>query len=251
MTANTQTRYPSSLGYMTESIRGQYIKYAVGQKLLPEQAHRLEPVISLTASTDMSKPIMFWQLFSVLGPERIVAIVQSFYDRVYEDEHWFRSVFERISGKHHHVQTQSAMWIDAMGGGHAYHGAEFRLSFHHKHNAFKLMNSQGAQRWVELMKSTLDDPAMDFADDPRVRPAINTFLAFFLDKYAQEFDFTHESGFGATNPPWRRRINFMTMTTEAIEELPEQSIAEELTARGIDIDQLQTREQLVNKALSL
>jgi len=38
------------------------------------------------------------------------------------------------------------MWIDVMGGGFFYQGGEYRLNFHHTHNAFELMNEKGAQR---------------------------------------------------------------------------------------------------------
>jgi len=75
------------------------------------------------------------QLYSVLGPERIVSIVSRFYDLVFQDEAWFTSVFKRVGSKERHVLTQSSMWIDVMGGGMQYHGGEFRLNFHHNHNA--------------------------------------------------------------------------------------------------------------------
>jgi len=86
-----------------------------------------------------------------------------------------------------------------MGGGLAYHGAEFRLNFHHTHNAAALMNDKGAARWVKLMLDTLNDPTLDLTDDPRVRPAINTFLAHFFSKYADDFNFADNVVFGDTN----------------------------------------------------
>lgn len=83
MTNFNYPRYPPQSGYMTESIRTKYIDSAIEKNLLPANAHRLEPVISLVAANDTSKPIQFWQLYSVLGPERIVAIVSQFYNLVY------------------------------------------------------------------------------------------------------------------------------------------------------------------------
>ena len=71
------------------------------------------------------------------------------------------------------------------------------------------MNDKGAQRWVKLMVETLNDPSLDMTDDPRVRPALNTFLAHFLGKYAKEFGFDNCAAFGETNPPVKRRINFL------------------------------------------
>ena len=243
--------YMTESGYLTDKILTQYIQQAVKKKLLPTNAHRMAHIKTLTASNDPDKPIQFWQLYSVLGPQRIVAIVSRFYDRVYDDEHWFKSVFTRIAPKERHINTQSAMWIDVMGGGHQYHGGEFRLNFHHTHNAHELMNNRGAERWVTLMRNTLNDPDIDFTADSRVRPAINSFLTFFMDKYASEFQFENCSAFGETNPPLKRRINFLNMTTTAVEALPEQELRKELTARGIDISQFMDKQTLVNKALNL
>ena len=244
-------QYEPEKGYMTEQIRQQYINKAVTKKILPENAHRIAPIISLEAPNDLSKPIQFWQLYSVLGQDRIVRIVTNFYQRVYADEHWFSSVFSGLGGINQHINAQSAMWIDVMGGGHAYHGGEFRLSFHHSHNAMQLMNDKGAQRWVKLMAETLNDSSLDMTDDPRVRPALNTFLTHFLGKYAEEFGFDNCSAFGEINPPVKRRINFLNMSETAIGELTEDELRDELSARGVDIAGYTHKKALVNKALML
>ena len=251
MTHFNYPNYNPENGYMTERIRSKYIDYAKRKALLPANAHRMADVISLVASNDMTKPIQFWQLYSVLGSHRILKICSQFYERIFKDEQWFRSVFERVATKQHHIRTQASMWIDAMGGGYYYHGGEFRLNFHHTHNAFELMNERGAARWISLMRETLDQENMDYTDDIRVRPGINTFLTFFMDKYASEFDIQSYPGFGETNPPLKRRINFLNMSTSAIEALPEQDLINELAARGIDTNKLNNKQALVNKALSL
>ena len=116
----------------------------------------MHDIVSLLAPNNPSKPIQLWQLYSVLGQKRIVGIIQNFYKRVYLDEAWYRTVFKRFGNEQYHVRTQSAMWPDAMGGGFQYHGAEFRLNFHHQHNAFQLMNENGAELWIKLMLETLD-----------------------------------------------------------------------------------------------
>lgn len=236
---------------MTDAIRAKYIESAIEKQLLPVNAHRMENVISLQASDDPAKPIQFWQLYSVLGKERILDIVSRFYERVYSDDAWFSSVFSRIGSKEHHITSQGQMWLDAMGGGHYYHGAEFRLNFHHTHNAMELMNDKGAQRWISLMNSTLNDPDVDYTDDERVRPAINTFLNYFMDKYAEQFDLEKGRFFGETNPGLIQRINFMNMTSDAVESLSEQELKQELTTRGIDVATFKDKSALVNKALSL
>jgi len=236
---------------MSEQTQRDYIAHAVERKILPADAHRMAQIITLTAPDEVNRPIQFWQLYSVLGPERIVAIVRNFYERVFDDEDWFTSVFARVGGVEHHIMTQSAMWIDVMGGGPAYHGADFRLHFHHTHNAIQLMNEKGATRWTELMVRTLDACASHMADDPRVRPAINTFLDFFMGKYARDFAFENKSVFGDTNPPVRRKINFMNMTTEAIEALSEEELRQALEERGVDVSAYPGKQDLVNKALML
>ena len=243
--------FPTASGYLTDKIRLQYIEAAVVKGLLPENAHRMPDVISLSASNDAARPIQFWQLYSVLGPQRIMAIVRQFYQRVFADEHWFSNVFARIGGVEHHVRTQSAMWIDVMGGGLAYHGGEYRLSFHHTHNAVQLMNDEGAKRWVQLMVDTLNDPEIDFTDDLRVRPALNSFLSFFLGKYSDEFKFHCTDDFGVENTALKRRINFLRMSTDDIEALSENDLKDALLDRGVDISHYTEKQELVNQALRL
>ncbi len=244
-------RYPTNHGYLTEKIRGQYISKAIEDRRLPDSAHRMADLLSLDASDDTTKPIQFWQLYSVLGQDRIVNIVHEFYKRVFADEDWFKRVFAQVGGIAHHVNTQASMWIDVMGGGSYYHGGEYRLSFHHTHNAMALMNDEGAARWVKLMKETLDDPIIDMTDDPRVRPAINTFLSYFMSKYAAEFKFADIYSFGDSVSVYKRSINFLNMTSDAIEALPETELIRGLEQRGVDVSQLQNRDDMINAALRL
>jgi truncated hemoglobin YjbI len=208
-------------------------------------------IISLSASNDITKPIQFWQLYSVLGQGRVVGIVKNFYERVFDDEDWFRAVFARVGGIDHHINTQSGMWLDVMGAGPAYHGGEYRLSFHHTHNAIQLMNERGAKRWVKLMVEALDDSANHMTHDIRVRPSINTFLTHFFGKYAAEFNFSSHETFGSTNPPLKQKVNFLNMTSDAIEALTETELKEALIGRGVDVSNYQDKTELVNKALSL
>jgi truncated hemoglobin YjbI len=236
---------------MTEKIRHNYIEAAVANNVLPSKAHRMPQIISLSASNDITKPIQFWQLYSVLGRDRIVSIVKNFYERVFDDEDWFRTVFVRVGSLNHHINTQSLMWLDVMGAGPTYHGGEFRLSFHHSHNAIQLMNERGVKRWVKLMVEALDDSANHMTNDIRVRPSINTFLTHFLGKFADEFNFSSHETFGDTNPPLKLKVNFLNMTSDAIEALTETELKEALVGRGVDVSNYQDKTELVNKALSL
>ncbi len=236
---------------MSEKIQRDYITFGIAKKLFPADAHRDPKILTLTATQDASQPIQFWQLYSVLGQDPIVRIVQSFYELVFADEDWFKSVFERVGGVNHHINTQASMWIDVMGGGPYYHGAEFRLNFHHQHNAIALMNDQGAERWSNLMLEALDASAHLMAEDPRIRTSINTFLAYFMTKYAEDFAFENRSVFGQTNGPYKRRINFMKMTADAIEQLSQEELSDALAERGVDVAQYVDKEALVKKALML
>ncbi len=249
-----KTAYPNyntSYGYMTSKIQYSYIQEAIISKLLPENAHRIPEIISLSASNSSLKPIFFWQLFSVLGQKRIVSIVSKFYELVYKDEAWFRSVFADVGDTSHHIRTQSAMWLDVMGGGFNYHGAEFRLTFHHQHNAFEIMNEKGAQRWIELMVRALDNSENNMTTDPRVRLSINTFLTYFVQKYARDFGFQTKTIFGNTNQAFRQKINFRNMTEDAIEVMSENELREGLLGRGVNLDDYIDKRDLIRIAKNL
>jgi truncated hemoglobin YjbI len=244
-------KFPTRHGYMSEKIQRDYITSAIETSLMPDNAHRVAEIVSLTASSNTSKPIQFWQLFSVLGHDPIVQIVGKFYERVFDDEDWFTSVFEKVGGIHHHINTQAAMWIDVMGGGPYYHGAEYRLSFHHTHNAIQLMNNKGAARWSQLMLETLDTSAQFMTDDMRVRTSINTFLTHFMGKYSQEFNFENRSFFGEVNGEFKQMINFMNLTENAINAFTENDLRTALIGRGIDVSIYNDKAELVRKALTL
>lgn len=250
-----KTAYPNyapALGYMTEKIRHKYITKAIECNILPFEAHRIAQIISLYAPNDPAKPIQFWQLYSILGERKIISIVHRFYTKVYQDEPWFSSVFKRIGDLNHHVNTQSSMWLDVMGGGLTYHGAEFRLNFHHQHNAFELMNEKGAKRWMDLMLETLSESDAYMTDYVRVRISINTFLTYFMDKYAADFGFENKAIFGPTNLPIHRKINFLNMTDTAIEALSETQLRQSLAGRrGISINEHTHKKELIQMAKNL
>jgi len=67
-----------------------------------------------------------------------------YYDVGPTDVRWqpdFRDAFVQISGIEHHTATQASYWVDAMGGRRKYHGSDYRLHFHHTHNAEKVANN--------------------------------------------------------------------------------------------------------------
>ena len=245
------SNYEPAHGYMTERIQLGYISSAIESKILPLNAHRMHEIVSLLAPKSQSKPIQFWQLFSILGPDRIVRIVHRFYHLVFQDEIWFKSSFERVGDMSHHVRTQSSMWLDVMGGGLKYHGAEFRLNFHHQHNALEVMNARGAERWAKLMVQALDESEKHMLEDPRVRISINTFLTHFMKKYEVDFGFENIEVFGATNAPVKSKLNFLNMTDASIEALSEPDLREGLSGRGVDVSEITDKAELIRKAKNL
>ena len=243
--------YTPSHGYMTEKIQRVYIATAIKNKTLPDNAHRISDIVTLNASVNSSKSIQFWQLYLVLGQKRILRIVQNFYQRVYRDEPWFRSGFARIGDTSHHVRTQSAIWLDVMGGGFKYHGTELRLHFHHQYNAIELMNKKGTERWIKLMVQTLDDTAEYMTDDPRIRVNLNTFLAYFTAKYAADFGFQTPIMFGQINVSLNRKLNFMNMPDSKIEALSETELREGLIDRGVRVSGQADKSALIKLAKRL
>ncbi|MGI9658061.1 MAG: hypothetical protein ACR2OD_04065, partial [Gaiellaceae bacterium] len=87
--------------------------------------------------------------------------------------------------------------------------------------------------------------------DTRVRPAINTLLTHFISKYADEFCFENLATFGDTNAVFPRKVNFLNLTSDAIEALSESELKEGLAGRGVDVTKYENKADLVNKALSL
>ena len=113
------------------------------------------------------------------------------------------------------------------------------------------MDEKGAKRWVKLMVEALKDTQHLMTADPRVRPSLNTFLTHFFAKYATDFGFKNIETFGDINPSLRRKINFMNMTTIAIEALTEEELRAALIDRGLDLPKNYTKAYLVQKALNL
>jgi len=56
--------------------------------------------------------------------------------------------------------------------------------------------------------------------------------------------------FGETNPALRRRINFLNMTSDAIEALPEKELIDQLSQRVISVSVFKDKSAVLNKALS-
>jgi hypothetical protein len=123
-------------GYATAAARVEFME-SCGKSAGPNR--QLTPS-ELTADPDTSKPLFYWQLFSILGYDRIESLIRTFYNRVFADNEdpEFKEAFVRVSGVEHHIETSTSYWCDAFGGGPHYHGSHYRLNFHHTHNAEKV-----------------------------------------------------------------------------------------------------------------
>lgn len=187
--SGVRTRYPSKCGYATVQGRIDWLE-ANGIKdseLIASISQSLE------ADKDPTAPLYYWQLYSLLGPDKIHALVSRFYKRVFDDYEapWFRTAFARISDMEHHVATQTQFWVDVMGGGKCYHGGDYRLNFHHTHNASTVMNAEGAKRWMHHMRLAILDNEKDpntcySSVDERIIPCLKDFLKTKMMKYASE-----------------------------------------------------------------
>mmetsp|Transcript_36664 Transcript_36664/g.92185 ORF Transcript_36664/g.92185 Transcript_36664/m.92185 type:complete len:229 (+) Transcript_36664:273-959(+) len=171
-------RFKTGNGYTTEHSR----------RLFIEENPSVEAPTSLVAGK-YGEPLFFWQLHSILGSQRIEAIIRKFYTLVWEGEEWFKAAFVLTNDLEGHVWTQSAFWIDAMGGGRAYHGGHYRLTFHHS-RVEEAMTRKGAIRWLELMRQALEES--DLTQDPRVKPCISSFLELHMNKYGEQFEYSTE-----------------------------------------------------------
>lgn len=104
--------FASKYGHTTKSAR---------QQFLEQQTHldTTNVPTSVVADIDITKPLYFWRIHSLIGQEPIFSICSDFYVFVFEDNEapWFKSVFEHTALKDHHIFAQAAYWIDAMGGG--------------------------------------------------------------------------------------------------------------------------------------
>jgi hypothetical protein len=147
-TQQRQCPFEPQRGYTTDETRREYLKI----KGLDNDCVGL----TLSAETDQSMPLYYWQLYSLLGTRPIYDICATFYKGVFEDDtaEWFKEVFNTTAPKQHHINAQAAYWVDAFGGGRRYHGGNGRLTFHHMYNAKSIMTAEGK----EDCKSENDHP---------------------------------------------------------------------------------------------
>ena len=176
-------------GFLTQIIKKEYIKYLLEKGELIDTCVD-KSVLSLQATDNPSKTLYFWQLYSILGEKPILKLITNFYTRVFNDHEkpWFRDFFKDLGNLEYHIKGQTNFWLDTMGAGKYYKGAETRLKFKHE-LAREIMTNTAANRWLHHMVLALKDTQDSFPRDPRIIPCLHKFLSFLMYKYALEFDF--------------------------------------------------------------
>ena len=168
-----------SYGFTTKILQDEFIKLN-NIKVSPE-------VLTLNGHENKSDRLYFWQIYSILGEDKITDIIENFYRDVLSDnkDELFRDTFKNSGTLEHHVKKQANFWIDVTGGGKRYPGGEARLELHHD-NAKIIMNYKGAYRWLYHMKNSIESTNFD---DPRVVHCIIDFINFFMEKYGKVYNF--------------------------------------------------------------
>ncbi|CAJ1932191.1 unnamed protein product [Cylindrotheca closterium] len=184
--------YSSRKGYSTLDTQHEYLK-------LVDNPSEID--LSLDANMDQTTSLYFWQLYSIWGKDPILDICEAFYKSIYSvseekgDEIGdveLKQAFERLDTMRHHINVQAAYWIDAMGGGRAYHGGLFRLRYHHTGRAGpKVMTADNARRWMRHMHGAICQNHKHFEQDHRILPCVISFLETKMKSYADlhEFEF--------------------------------------------------------------
>lgn len=211
-------------GYSTEQGRREYLK--------SHQVSDLSKAHSLYADPDQtSQPLYHWQIYSLLGRRPIIELVTNFYTRVYADDdaefQWFRQTFTNLGSQEHHIQAQAAYWIDTMGGGRVYHGGQYRLNIHHEMNAGRVMNAQGASRWMHHMRKVLVNYDFSKFGDARILPCIVDFLKIKMKSYAKEHMWEFEERDFEFTPDDRDQEEHAARRDEETKEEKLHAIAEE------------------------
>jgi len=186
-------KYPNfepTLGNLTHKVRKDYVKHLITRNELPTNAFENEDIMSLTASNNMTKPLYFWQLYSIAGEDMIHLLIRRFYEKIFNDKNsdWFRDEFVDSGHLEYHIRGQKRFWLDIMGGGKLYLADEEVL--YRKHKLVRtIMTEKGGRKWMSYMNGTLEEMEEYFRYDERILPCLKAFLKYFMEKYSVQFDF--------------------------------------------------------------
>ena len=209
------TKFKPLVGNLTNKIRDEYLELCVKQKKISPEIYnndKIKKIIykdyyikeketskifenneitGLCASSDLSKTLYFWQIYSIIGPEPIKKLITVFYTSIFNSttDLWFKEEFEDLGPLQHHIDRQTEFWLDVMGGGPLYKANMTKLNMKHK-LVKNIMTEKGANMWLHYMINSINTIKEDLCIDRRIIPCMIDFLNFFMLKYAHEFDFT-------------------------------------------------------------
>jgi len=178
-------------GKVTHILQQDYLKKQVSLGIMTKNQITSSSVLSYNANPDQSSVLYFWQLYSVIGSDKLKKLITVFYTRIFNDNKapWFRDVFVELGSIDYHVNGQHRFWIDSFAGGPEYKAGLKGLHFHHR-LAKEIMTKKGAERWMMHMQKTLEQFKPEFNKlDTRIVPCIEFFLVFIMETYGIQFNF--------------------------------------------------------------
>ena len=178
-------------GKVTRKLREDYLKKQLLFGLMTTDKIKSSSVLSYNANPDQSSELYFWQIYSVIGSDKLEKLIKVFYTRIFNDDKapWFRDVFVELGSIDYHVRGQHRFWVNSFAGGLEYKAGLKGLLFHHQ-LAKEIMTKEGAERWLMHMQKTLKQFRPEFnKSDIRIVPCIESFLVFTMETYGIQFNF--------------------------------------------------------------
>jgi len=118
-------------------------------------------------------------LYERLGYDTFVKLSTNFYNNVYnDDEEWFREIFAN-STKDDAIQNQYEFFIQRMGGPSLYSDRKGSPALIGRHGPYSV-TQKSAARWLNHMKSALDDTTEIDTDSKRLLYNFFKHTAFYL-----------------------------------------------------------------------
>jgi len=110
------------------------------------------PYAAVTAARDA-------RLYERLGAEKLAAITEEFYTRVYEDEGWFRAIFANTT-KEAAMRNQREFLAQEFGGPALYRARKGHTALLGRHAPYEI-GHRAAERWVLLMEGAVAAVGVD------------------------------------------------------------------------------------------
>lgn len=180
-------------GNFTKTSKINYLKWRINNNSLHKNLLYDNKTLSLIASNNINDELFFWQLYSILGLDKIYNIVYLFYLKIFSEQNneykWFKDKFIEAGDLNYHIKGQLSFWLDIMGGGIFYYKDEYNLNQRH-YMVKVIMNKEGAELWLKYMSDTLGELEIHKLKDERIIKCFKSFLNYFMITYSEKFDFT-------------------------------------------------------------